>query len=456
MTYDDAGDITNDDSTSFTYDAEGRICAMRGPEGMIGYQYDGEGNRVGKGTVTTTLTCDITLNGYVPTTDYILDASGGQVTEMAIGNGTATWVHSNVMANGALLASYDGTGYGLHFYLNDALGSRRVQTDTAGIPEQICQNLPFGDQLYCTGSLDSPTEHHFTGKERDTESGLDYFGARYYGSSMGRFMSPDPSGLAFADPENPQGLNLYSYVLNNPLSFIDPDGMECVWDDGSFDSADDKQIGSHSGCSSQGGTYVDPKAFSTLNAGDWSNQANSDIAAVASTLSGDNNFTNVSVNADGSGYVDQTYMNMSNNVPYMLKNDSSQGPDPITQLATDVTADANHMTGCIAQAYVPGVGGNAAAGAVGRPVASLKPFAARGSSQGTSAISKGLSAAANKLGIARSRYPSPTGGLFADGQPFVMRQTGNLGRAAGRWAPYAISAASTAYASYQLWNCLGH
>jgi RHS repeat-associated protein len=68
----------------------------------------------------------------------------------------------------------------------------------------------------------------FTGKERDQESGLDYFGARYYGSSMGRFMSPDPSGLSYADPTNPQSLNLYSYVLNNPLKFTDPTCMRVV------------------------------------------------------------------------------------------------------------------------------------------------------------------------------------------------------------------------------------
>src|SRR5580658_8042057 len=67
--------------------------------------------------------------------------------------------------------------------------------------------------------------YHFTGKERDTESGNDYFGARYYASSMGRFMSPDPSGLEYADATNPQGLNLYAYVLNNSLIFIDPTGL---------------------------------------------------------------------------------------------------------------------------------------------------------------------------------------------------------------------------------------
>jgi len=63
----------------------------------------------------------------------------------------------------------------------------------------------------------------FTGKERDAESGLDNFGARYYGSSMGRFMSPDHP-LIDQHPENPQSWNLYSYGLNNPLVMVDPTG----------------------------------------------------------------------------------------------------------------------------------------------------------------------------------------------------------------------------------------
>ena len=70
-----------------------------------------------------------------------------------------------------------------------------------------------------------PESPLFTGKERDTESGLDYFPNRYYGSNAGRWMSPDPSGLYFAIPGNPQTLNLYSYVGNNPLSFSDPSGL---------------------------------------------------------------------------------------------------------------------------------------------------------------------------------------------------------------------------------------
>src|ERR1700689_933152 len=73
-------------------------------------------------------------------------------------------------------------------------------------------------------------EYKLTGKERDAESGLDYFGARYYASSMGRFMSPDWAAKAqpvpYADLTNPQSLNLYSYVGNNPLSHTDPDGHD--------------------------------------------------------------------------------------------------------------------------------------------------------------------------------------------------------------------------------------
>jgi RHS repeat-associated protein len=70
--------------------------------------------------------------------------------------------------------------------------------------------------------------HKFTGKERDSESNLDYFGARHDASSMGRFMTPDwaakPTSVPHANFGNPQSLNLYSYVANNPLSRMDTDG----------------------------------------------------------------------------------------------------------------------------------------------------------------------------------------------------------------------------------------
>jgi len=128
---------------------------------------------------------------------------------------------------------------------------------------------------------------HFTGKERDAESRNDYFGANYYASSMGRFLSPDPLGIFVADKANPQSWNLYSYMLNNPLIYTDPTGEECVWDEGSFDAADDKDTGSSQKCSGKGGMWVDPNLFenATLtngqwhsNYGDWSGQSDSNLA----------------------------------------------------------------------------------------------------------------------------------------------------------------------------------
>jgi RHS repeat-associated protein len=67
---------------------------------------------------------------------------------------------------------------------------------------------------------------HFTGKERDTESGNDYFGARYYASSMGRFLSPDPLSIEMHRLGDPQQLNLYMYGRNNPLKVTDPTGLD--------------------------------------------------------------------------------------------------------------------------------------------------------------------------------------------------------------------------------------
>ena len=76
----------------------------------------------------------------------------------------------------------------------------------------------------------------FTGKERDAETGLDYFGARYLSGAQGRFTSPDwveaPEPVPYSKLDNPQTLNLYGYVLNNPLSQKDDDGHEIIYADG--------------------------------------------------------------------------------------------------------------------------------------------------------------------------------------------------------------------------------
>jgi RHS repeat-associated protein len=93
-------------------------------------------------------------------------------------------------------------------------------------------SLPYGDALSSIGT--DPT--HFTGKERDVESNNDYFGARFYSSSAGRFMNPDDG--SDWDLKNPQSWNLYSYVRNNPLINTDPSGRDCVYLNAGGDKAE--------------------------------------------------------------------------------------------------------------------------------------------------------------------------------------------------------------------------
>jgi len=100
--------------------------------------------------------------------------------------------------------------------------------------EQTSIRLPDTSTTFpaaCLLSAASNRRSIFTGKERDTESGNDYFGARYYASSMGRFMSPDWSAkvmpVPYAKLDDPQSLNLYAYVGNNPLIRFDKDGHAC-------------------------------------------------------------------------------------------------------------------------------------------------------------------------------------------------------------------------------------
>jgi RHS repeat-associated protein len=107
------------------------------------------------------------------------------------------------LCRGTLDATYDTKG--LHFHLEDWLGTRRMQVSAGGGWEEQMQSLPFGDGLNDTLSslptADDATEHHFTGKERDSETGNDYFGARYFASTMGRFLSPDPGPFIWRDPQ---------------------------------------------------------------------------------------------------------------------------------------------------------------------------------------------------------------------------------------------------------------
>jgi RHS repeat-associated protein len=185
---------------------------------MTGYIYGADGTRVSTGSISTWGSCDPAANGYQAMKDSILGPSGGQLTETGVdANGNVAWAHTNVWVGGQLLATYDPNG--LHFYLNDWTGSRRVQTDYEGVVEQTCTNLPYGDGVSCGPT---PSENLYAGLDRDSESGLDHAMFRQYSSTFGRWTSPDPYG---GSVYNPQSLNRYAYVNGSPLGATDRSGL---------------------------------------------------------------------------------------------------------------------------------------------------------------------------------------------------------------------------------------
>jgi len=206
--YDAAGNMIWDGTHTYTYDAENRIISMDG--GAATYTYDAEGHRARKMIGST----------Y---TDYVHDPGGEVISEYQnVCGGQWCWAMEYIRLNGQFLAEYKaGTTY---FVLADHLGSTRVMTQVNQAVLDSMDYEPYGRQI----AGDTGTTHKFTGKERDGESGLDEFGARYYSSSLGRFMIPDwaamPTAVPYADFGNPQSLNLYSYRSNNPLSGADTDG----------------------------------------------------------------------------------------------------------------------------------------------------------------------------------------------------------------------------------------
>ena len=211
--YDAAGNMLDQGGCSnphaYQYDAENRLATTSG--GIL-YTYDASGQRVVK-NVTQYFYFGgqpvAELNGGT-WSDYIFAGSKRIAVSTSAGSGDP---------NGVQAASTTS------YYHGDQLGSSHMMTtgtiQTDGSTPSSAMYAPFGQSA--SGNI--PSHYKFTGKERDTETGLDYFGARYYASNMGRFTSPDPGPYVWSDP---QTLNRYAYTRNNPLKFIDPTGKYFV------------------------------------------------------------------------------------------------------------------------------------------------------------------------------------------------------------------------------------
>jgi RHS repeat-associated protein len=228
MTY-GVGNVKNDGAGhSFQYDAEGRLYSVNGTNGTTCFTYDGDGDRVAK------TNCNVVNSGNGHTTgilsEYLYDINHRLMTE--VNAATQLMNRANIYAGSLYLAEDAPDAYLTNtptaslLRVTDAVGTLRGRWDLGSNWDGACTSFPYGDGTVCTVAPLSTAL--FTGKDRDTESSLDYFGARYYSSTMGRFMSPDWSESAvpvpYANLSDPQTLNLYAYVRNNPVGGVDPNG----------------------------------------------------------------------------------------------------------------------------------------------------------------------------------------------------------------------------------------
>jgi RHS repeat-associated protein len=222
--YDAAGNVTSDPTdliTTAIYDAENRIQTVTKNSVSTTYTYDADGNRVEKS------------NGRTGTLYWYM--SPGIVAESDLAGNLQS---EYVFFNGERVARKDFPGNAVSYYFSDHLKTTAIVTDAQGNIKNESDYYPWGGELQF---LNNDSNHYkFTGKERDNETNLDYFGARYYSNGLGRFVTPDwaakPAAVPYAMLGDPQSLNLYSYVRNIPTTNVDVDGHQ---DDspGFFDTA---------------------------------------------------------------------------------------------------------------------------------------------------------------------------------------------------------------------------
>jgi RHS repeat-associated protein len=213
--YDANGNLTNDFLHTYTWDANGRPVSID----TVSLTYDAMGRMVEQGSGST----------Y---TQIVYSPTGGK---LALMNGQ-TLLKARVPLPGGGTATY--TNSGLAYYSHaDWLGNPRFFSTPTRTTYGDLAYAPFGETYASSGTPDVS----FTGQNSDTVGGDYDFLFREY-SIQGRWVSPDPAGLAAVDPTNPQSLNRYAYVMNAPTELIDPLGL-CWFAETKDGCADDGEGG---------------------------------------------------------------------------------------------------------------------------------------------------------------------------------------------------------------------
>jgi RHS repeat-associated protein len=187
---------------TYKYDSENHLISAAG----VNYSYDGDGKRVQKSSGTI----------------YWYGASSDPLDETDLtGSTTNSAFFEYIFFDGERIARRDYQN-NVSYYFADHLGTSRIVTNSAGAILDDSDFYPFGVERPVLST--SGNHYKFTGKERDSESGLDNLKKRYYGSNLGRLMSADPVFFQAEMLTDPQRFNEYAYARNNPLLYVDPSG----------------------------------------------------------------------------------------------------------------------------------------------------------------------------------------------------------------------------------------
>jgi RHS repeat-associated protein len=215
-TYDAAGNMTYDGFNSYTYDAEGNITAVTGNAATYVYNALNQRVRTVVGTATT---------------EYVFNANGQRVSEW---NGAHAQLKGKYYWGGKPVAYYttaSSGSAGAHFEHTDWLGTERMRTtyNSAANPtyavEASYTSLPWGDAQ--TPAANGSDAAHYAQLDHDAETNTDHADYRQYSNQQGHWLSPDPYDGSY-NGSNPQSMNRYVYAANNPLSNVDPSGLEAV------------------------------------------------------------------------------------------------------------------------------------------------------------------------------------------------------------------------------------
>lgn len=241
ISYDANGQVTNDGVHSYSYDGNGLITSVDG--GSIRYFYDAEGNRIRKQMKDGN-------HEYIWWNDQLMAERGPD----------GVWT-DYVYVNGGRFASIrsgsnpsKSTG-DVAFFVTSAVGASRMNVSAGGVVLAKGTFSAFGKPA--TVASGGAEIISFSDEVHDPETGLDTYKFRSYNPRLGRWMSPDPSSLHFASMGNPQTYNLYAYVVNDPLKYVDSLGLSRPPCDG-YDWGDGDYCDDGGGGGGGGGGWDDP------------------------------------------------------------------------------------------------------------------------------------------------------------------------------------------------------